>query len=291
MRAPVALCAVTAVLLAGPAAIAEAPAPPVGNFGGGALVAPPKDLFGPGNAVVGLRAMDGGRLEIEATVRGTCGGGDITARTRLKADASFSVKGTATQSPGSGVRVRTTYTMSGAFTGPRAAEGKLSATLRRTAEGRTTTCRTGNISFSARRPEGKIGRRGAAPRARYFGVTAQRGVGPRRPIVFRISGDGRRISYALFGQQVRCSDGTRAIGLEAPRTNIAINSNGRVSDRDRDEIDNDATRTHVDDRFEATIGRDGAKGTFSLSDRTIDKLTGNVIQTCRSGTISWTAAP
>ncbi|MDP2711269.1 MAG: hypothetical protein Q8O56_08620 [Solirubrobacteraceae bacterium] len=278
-------------LVLGPAAIAEAPAPPVGNFGGGALVAPPKDLFGPGNAIVGLRALDNRRLEIEATVRGKCAGGDITARTQLKADSRFSVKGSGTQEPSRGVKVRTTYTMSGAFTGPRAAEGKLSATLRRTAEGRTTTCRTGSISFSARRPEGTIGRRGAAPRARYFGVTAQRGVGPRRPIVLRISGDGRRISYALFGQQVRCSDGTRSIGLEAPRTNIRIDGNGRVSDRDRDEIDDDATRTNVDDRFEATIGRDGAKGTFSLSDRTIDKLTGNVIRSCRSGKIAWTAAP
>jgi hypothetical protein len=38
------------------------------------------------------------------------------------------------------------------------------------------------------------------------------------------------------------------------------------------------------------IGRKGAKGTFSLSDRTVDKVTGNVIQSCKSGEIKWTAA-
>ena len=55
--------------------------------------------------------------------------------------------------------------------------------------------------------------------------------------------------------------------------------------------DNGATFTYLDDRFTATLGRRGAKGTFSLSDRTVDKLSGNVIQSCSSGTIKWTAAP
>ena len=109
--------------------------------------------------------------------------------------------------------------------------------------------------------------------------------------MLRISGDGRRISYALFGEHVRCSDGKRSIGIEAPRTNIRIDGRGRVTDRDRDTIDNGATVTKVDDRFSALIGRGGAKGTFSLSDRTLDKLTGNIIQECTSGTVKWVAAP
>ena len=54
------------VLLAGAtAATAQAPERPAGHFGGGALVAPPKNLFGAGNAVIALRALDKGRLEIE----------------------------------------------------------------------------------------------------------------------------------------------------------------------------------------------------------------------------------
>ena len=291
MRTTAALCSVTAVLVAGSAAVAQAPPRPAGNFGGGALVAPPKDLFGPGNAVIGLRALPRRRLEIEATVRARCAGGDITAATKVAPDGSFSAEGSETQEPTPGETVKTTYALVGSFTSEKAAKGTLSATLERGTGGPTTTCKTGEISFEARRPDGVLGKRGARHSGRYFGTTAQRGVGPRRPIVLRISGDGRRISYALFGEHVRCSDGKRSIGIEAPRTNIRIDGRGRVTDRDRDSIDNGATVTKVDDSFNATIGRDGAKGTFSLSDRTLDKLTGNIIQTCTSGTVKWIAAP
>ena len=46
VRTPGVLCAVTATLVASSAATAQAPAPPRGNFGAGALVAPPRDIFG-----------------------------------------------------------------------------------------------------------------------------------------------------------------------------------------------------------------------------------------------------
>ena len=293
MRVRGVLCAVLVTFVSGSAAaVAQAPARPAGNFGGGALVAPPKDLFGPGNAVVALRALPERRLEIEATVRGRCAGGDIQVATKTKEDGSFSAEGSESQTPARGEKVKTTFELSGRFTGERAVEGTLSATLVKSSDSaETKTCKSGKIAFSARRPNGNLGDRDVQPRARYFGVTAQRGTGPRRPIVLRLSGDRRRISRALFGEQVKCSDGKRSIGIEAPRTNIAIDSKGRVSDREKDKIDNGATFTYLDDRFTATLGRRGAKGTFSLSDRTVDKLSGNVIQSCSSGTIKWTAAP
>ena len=281
----------TATFIGASAATAQAPERPRGNFGGGALVAPPKDLFGAGNAVIALRALDKRRLEIEATVRAKCTGGDITARVKIAADGTFEARGTATQEPAPNEKVSTTYKLAGAFTSARAVQGTISATLRRSVEGRRRTCRTGKVGFEARRPGRELGKRGAARRARYYGTTAQRGVGPRRPIVLRVSGDGRRISRALFGEQVRCSDGTRSIGIEGPSTNLTISRTGRVRDRERYTIDSGATRTHVEDTFTAVLGRKGAKGTFSLSDRTIDKATGNVVQSCRSGEVKWTAAP
>ncbi|HEV2787717.1 MAG TPA: hypothetical protein VGV67_15065 [Solirubrobacteraceae bacterium] len=291
MRAPGILCAVTAAFVGASAATAQAPERPSGNFGGGALVAPPKDLFGAGNAVIGLRALDDRRLEVEATVRAKCTGGDITAAMKIARDGTFSAEGTATQEPSPNEKVTTTYKLAGAFTTARAVEGTISATLRRSVEGRRETCRTGRVAFGARRPDGELGKRGAVKRARYYGTTAQRGVGPRRPIVLRISGDGRLVSRALFGEQVRCSDGTRSIGIEGPSTNLTIGRTGRVRDRETYTIDNGATRTHVEDSFTAVFGRRGAKGTFSLSDRTVDKATGNVVQSCRSGEVNWTAAP
>jgi hypothetical protein len=274
------------------AALAQAPERLTGNFGGGALAAPPKGLFGPGNAVIALRALSERRLEIEATVRAKCAGGDIQVDAKIAADGSFSADGTASQTPAPGDKVRTTYQLAGAFTGERAVEGTMSATLVFSSDrAERKTCKTGEIAWSARRPNGDLGARDVRPRARYFGVTAQRSTGPRRPIVLRLSGDRRRISRALFGEQVRCSDDKRSIGIEAPRTNISIDSHGRVSDHETDKIDNGETFTYIDDHFTATLGRRGAKGTFSLSDRTLDKVTGNVIQSCSSGTITWTAAP
>jgi hypothetical protein len=291
VRTPGILCAVTITLVASPAAVAEAPAPPRGNFGGGALVAPPKGLFGAGNAVIGLRALDDRRLEIEATVRAKCTGGDITADAKIADDGSFSADGTETQEPSPNEKVTTTYKLAGAFTSETAVEGTLSATLETSAAGKTETCKTGEVAFGARRPGSLIGKRGAKPRARYYGTTAQRGVGPRRPIVLRMSGDGRLISRALFGEQVKCSDGTHSIAIDGPSENITIGADGRVSDREKYSIDNPTTRLYVDDRFTALVGRDGAKGTFSLSDRTIDKATGNIVRSCQSGEVKWTAAP
>jgi hypothetical protein len=291
VRAATALCAVTATFAAAAAATAQAPERPRGHFGGGALVAPPKDLFGAGNAVIGLRALEGGRLEIEATVRAKCTGADISASVKVAADGTFSADGTATQEPAPNEKVTATYKLSGTFTSERAVEGMIAATLERSAEGRKQRCRTGSVGFAARRPDGEIGKRGAGGRTRYFGTTAQRGVGPRRPIVVRVSSDGRRISRALFGEHVKCSDGKRSIGIEGPSTNIAIDADGRVEDHEKYTIDNGATRTYVDDHFTAVIGRDGAKGTFSLSDRTVDKASGNIVQTCKSGEVKWTAAP
>jgi hypothetical protein len=287
------LCGVLVTFVSGSAAaVAQAPERPSGNFGGGALAAPDKDLFGPGNVVIGLRALSERRLEIEATLRAKCGGGDIQIATKVAADGSFAAEGKESQSPEPGQKLTTTYELAGAFTTERAVEGTVSATLSVTSDSaERKTCKTGKVAFSARRPDGELGARDSRPRARYFGTTAQRGTGPRRPIVIRLSGDRRRIARALFGEQVKCSDGKRSIGIEAPRTNVAVDSKGRVSDHETDKIDNGATFTYIDDRFTAVLGRRGAKGTFSLSDRTVDRLSGNVIQSCRSGTIKWTAAP
>jgi hypothetical protein len=147
------------------------------------------------------------------------------------------------------------------------------------------------VRFGIRRPDGVVGKPGPQADATYYGTTSQRGVGPRRPIVLRISADGDTISRALFGESVRCSDGTQSTGLEAPRTNAAIDSKGRVDDHERFTIKSGNSIVKVSDSFTGRFGETGAAGTFSLSDRTTDKTTGRVLRTCKSGTIKWTAAP
>ncbi len=291
MRASVAIsgAVVTAALLAA-AAVAQAPAP-TGNFGGGGLVAPPRDHFGAGNAVIALRALPGRKLEIEGTVRGSCGGGEFTTDATVAEDGSFAAGGTQRTRPGPGQRVTTTFKLAATFATPTSADGTVSATIKRLAGGETKSCKSGTVTFSVRRPSSAIGAAGAPAAERYFGTTSQRGVGPRRPIVLRVSPDGLVISRALFGESVRCSDDTQSAGLEAPRTNARIDSKGRVDDRERFTIRDGNTVVRVNDRFTAQFGADGAKGTFSLSDRTTDRTTKRVLSTCRSGTVRWTAAP
>jgi hypothetical protein len=277
--------------MAAAVAVAEAPSPPRGNFGGGALVSPPRDILGAGNAIIAMRALPKRELEIEATLRARCAGGDLAATTKIAADGSFTAKGTATREPSPAMRIETRYTISGRFTAPDAASGRASATIERTNEGRSTTCRTGSVAFAVRRPVSGVGTPGAPKASRYYGTTTQRVAGgPNRPIVLRIAADGRRITRALFGESVRCSDGRVAIGVEAPRTNIRIDSRGRVRDRDRYTITRGEVVVKVDDRFTAQLGSKGARGTFSLSDRTTDRASGRTIQTCKSGTIRWRAS-
>jgi hypothetical protein len=281
--------ALSTCTLAAPA-VAQAPSPPRGNFGGGALVSPPRDIFGAGNALVALRALPERRLEIEATVRAKCAGGDISAATKIAASGTFGADGTVTQEPSPALTITTTYKLSGRFTGAGEAEGTIAATIVRSLEGRKTTCRSGEVAFAVRRPTTGLGTPGAPKAAHYYGTTTQKSTGPNRPIVMRVSADGKRITRALFGESVKCSDDRVSIGVEAPRTNIAIDSRGRVTDRDKFTITEGEAVTYVDDRFTAQLGTRGARGTFSLSDRTTDRASGRTIQTCKSGTIRWRAS-
>ena len=172
VRTAAILCAVTATFVAVSPAPAEAPERPSGNFGGGALVAPPKDLFGAGNVVIGLRALDDRKLEIEATrarasARAATSPPDVT----IAADGTFSAEGTATQEPNQGEKVTTKYKIAGAFTSRSAVEGTISATLEKSAAGKTARCKTGTVTFGARRPEGAD--RQARRRGRARATTAR----------------------------------------------------------------------------------------------------------------------
>jgi hypothetical protein len=283
-------CALAAVTLAAPA-VAQAPLTPHGNFGGGAVAAPPHDILGAGSAIVALRALPRRRLEIEATAEGRCGGGDITATTKVSTSGRFAADGTVTTDPSPLEKVTTTYTMSGRFTQRDGAEGTLSATIERSIEGATKSCRSGRVAFSVRRPTTGLGTPGAPKASHYYGTTTQRAAsGPSRPIVLRISADGERITRALYGESVKCSDGSIAIGIDGPSTNITLDARGRVRDHEHFQFTQGETVTHVDDHFTAQLGRLGGRGTISLSDRTADRASGRTIQTCASGTMHWRAS-
>lgn len=290
-RTALAACAALAAGLAAPAAAgAQDLTTPVGNFGGGTVVSPPRNPIGAGNMVIGLRARPGRRLEIETTLRGACGGGTFPARATVRSDGTFRARGTVRREPETGRRLSTAYRISGVI-GERTASGSASATIRiRTRDGRLDSCRTGSIAWQARRATGEVGTPGATARQRLYGVTTQRRSGVKRGIVLRVSADGSRLTRALYGMTLRCGRRSLPDIIDTPKAGVPISA-GVVSDRERFEFRDRTTITSGDERFEGTIGARGAAGTFSVVSRTRDRRTGRTLETCRSGTIRWSAAP
>ena len=284
--------ALAAVAVAAPAsAQVPPPAPVAGNFGGGVVLAPPDDPLGAGNAVIGIRAING-KLRIEATIRGRCGGGTFPARATLAADGRFVAKGTNRRRPEPGIRVKTTYRITGTLTASGISDGTAKATNQIRVKGKgPVTCKSGTVAFSARRPIGGIGTAGVAPGSRYYGVTSEKRHGARRGIVLRVSSDGQSLTRALYGLTLKCGKLKLPDILDTPRRSLPIDGQGRVEDRIVDTFRDRRTETRVVERFSGTLGSNGAQGTLSNTERTRSRKTGKLIETCKSGTIKWTAAP
>lgn len=292
MRARVVSAGAVAALAFGATAVAQTPAPPVGNFGGGAVVAPPKDPLGAGNVVIGLRAPSSGKLQIEATVRGKCGGGTFPARATLHADGTFSAKGTNKRTPEKGLRLTTKYDIRGTLTATGISDGVASASTEIRVKGQhTLKCKSGNVAFQVRRPTGDIGTPGASASARYFGTTSERRHRARRGFVMRISSDGRKLTRALYGVTLKCNKRTIPDIVDTPRRSLTINSKGRVKDNVKSTFRESKTVTSSDERFAGQLGSTGAKGTLSITERTKNRKTGKLVETCKTGRISWIAAP
>lgn len=292
MRSLAGVAGVAAALaLSTTAAALEPAAPPVGNFGGGTVVAPPRDPLGAGNTVLGMRAA-GGRLQIEATIRGRCGGGTLSARTKLAPDGGFVAKGTSHRHTGPGVRLATTYRITGTLTAGGVQNGRAEATsvIRATGQ-KTQRCKSGTVAFKVRRPSGVTGMPGAAADARYYGLTSEKRHGARRGIVLRVSSDGRSLTRALYAVTLRCGRRTLPDIVDTPRRNLTIDAQGRVNDSVHYTSRTRVTITRSTERFSATLGSTGATGTLSITDRTTDRESGKLVGTCTTGSVEWTAAP
>jgi len=275
-----------------PTAVAQAPAPPTGNFGGGLVLGFPKDPLGAGNAVLGMRATAGGKLQIEATIPGSCGGGTFPAKTTIAADGSFVAQGTNRRRPEPGLRVKTTYKIAGTLTANGVDDGTARAATEIRVKGeKTARCGSGSVPFKVRRPSGSIGTPGPAPKARFYGVTSEKRNSARRGIVLRVSSGGRFLSRALYGVTLRCGKLAFPDVLDTPRRDVPIDDQGRFDDRIVDTSRQDRTMTRSVERFSGTIGSAGAKGTLSITERTRSRKTGKLIETCRTGPIKFTAAP
>lgn len=300
MRARAGAAGAVAALALGATASAQAPAPIVGSFGGGVVLPPPKDPLGAGNAVIGMSALAKGKLRIEATVPGKCGGGTVGGGTfpasgTRKADGGFRLKGTNRRAPERGVRLKTTYVIRGRLTGTGIENGVAKVSTEIRVRGRKTLrCKSGDVAFKVRRrraPSADVGTPGAAPLARYYGTTSEQRDGPRRGLVIRVSSDGKRLTRALYGVTLKCDKRRIPDVLDTPRRSVTIDSKGRVTDNVKSTFRDKDTVTRSDERFAGTLGSTAAKGTLSITERTKSSRTGKRLETCKTGPISWTAAP
>lgn len=291
MRASAAVAATLLGLPLAATAVAQEPAPPVGNFGGGVVLGPPKDPLGAGNAVLGMRAT-GGKVRIEATIRARCGGGTFPASATLAADGSFVAKGTNRRRPEPGLRLETTYRIAGTLTASGVDNGSAKASIEVRVKGqKTVRCKSGTVAFKARRPSGQIGTPGAAPRTRYYGITSEKRNGARRGIVMRVSSDGQSLTRALYAVTLTCGKLKLPDIVDTPRRSLVIDSQGAISDRVRTTFRDRRTITRSVEHFSGTLGSTGAEGRLSITERTTSRKTGKLLETCRTGSITWTAAP
>ncbi|MGH2918608.1 MAG: hypothetical protein ACRDLS_08430 [Solirubrobacteraceae bacterium] len=292
MRGKVGVAGAVAALVLGATAFAQTAAPPVGNFGGGNVLAPPSDPLGKGNAVIGLRAQPSGKLQIEATIRGKCGGGTFPAKATLNADGSFRAKGTNRRVPEKGLRLKTTYDIAGTLTATGVENGVAIASSEIRVRGQATIrCKSGNVPFKVRRPSGVIGTPGPIAKARYYGFTSEKRHSARRGFVMRVSADATQLTRALYGVTLKCDKRKIPDIVDTPRRSLAIDAQGRVVDNVKSTFREGGKVTTSDERFAGTLGKSGAKGTLSITERTKSRRTGKLLETCKTGKISWTAAP
>lgn len=240
--------------------------------------------------LIGLRLTDDNRLRINASLGARCESPRFSTEVALPAGGGvFADTGTDTTRLPGGRRVRSRFRIEGTIDGA-AASGTARVSNTVTAAGRRKrTCTSGTVRWSARRSTGDLGPAGVTPGVPMYGTTAQRLRGARRAIVLRISADGARLERALYDITLKCPRTTTTDVHDAPRRNLAIAADGTFSDVERFRYRDARTIRYDTERFSGTSA--GAGGTFSVVSRLADRGTGRTISTCRTGTVSWTAAP
>lgn len=260
--------------------------PIIGNFGGGRVLLKTGPNTG-GNTLMSLRALGDGRLQVVGEVSPGCQDPvSFAASTTIGSDGVFVVRGTTYRTEDAG-RSRSTYEVRGTMT-PSAAEGTA-----RVADPYLNgeKCDSGAVKFAARRPDGKVGSPGAKPSANYYGLTSQRNArGTREPVIVRATSNGRRVARAFASVTLRCGNGERRQSAALTDTNLKIRG-GRFGYRLK--LGTNVSPVAVAETFRGRIGADGATGTLSSSIivRHPNSSRTNRRATCRTGRVSWTAAP
>jgi hypothetical protein len=288
MRLSVLIAAATVALAMPVNAAAQQPAA-AQDFGGGAVNAPPASPFSAGNMVIGLHSLDATRLQVSATIVGSCASGTFVTVAPVAADGTFSTSGDVRQA-----NTRTTYELHGTLTAT--PSGTATAHFERATARGTRRCSAEDVAWQARAATDAtdattaIGEPAMVPAgALLLGTTTQHESDARHGIAVRISADGRSVARAIYGVKLHCSHDVSSPTFDLPQDDLAILPDGRVSNRESGTRRTKTTILRYVERFAATLGSAGGDGMFSVQLTVRRREDGRRVTRCRSGSVRWSA--
>ncbi len=275
------------------AALAQAPATPAGNLGGGALAVPVSAKTVAKDMLLALRVGADGTVGLDGQMFARCAVGTMKGAAKLDAGGAFTLRGTVSRRLFARARQTTRFVVRGRLTAD-GAEGTAKLDVRLREKGSPTrTCRSRTVAWTLRRP-GPASAAAASPAAStLYGVTSQRASRARRPVVLRTAGDGRTIERFTFGYRVSCD--RRRIALSdalnvSPEFGVRAGGSFRKVERFEERFPDVIVRTTVVVRgqFDAA---GAAAGKLSVTERYHRRRTGKRVDVCRTGARTWSARP
>ena len=272
-------------------ALAQAPATPTGNFGGGAIAVPVDENTVAKDMLLSVRARAGGRVGVDGQLSTSCGHATIRGTTRLRSDGAFTLRGKATRRPVVGASERTTFTVSGQLTAD-GGSGTAKATVRARAGKRAArTCNSRTVRWTVLRP-GVVAAPAPAPaEARLFGFTAQSGPNAKKPVVLHVTKAGRAIDRFVLGYRAAC-ERRRVVVTDdvnySPEFAVAADGSFRAVERFRINFSDVAQRTTIVVRGQ--FDEAGAvAGKVAVTQRYTNRRNGRRVDVCKTGTLTWSA--
>lgn len=264
------------------------------DHGGGAIAAPVRERSVARDMVLSLRGPAGGRVAVDGNMFAPCGLGTIRGTAPLRAGRRFTLRGTTSRRPARGVRVRSTFTVSGRAT----AEGFIgTARLRlrvRRRGARTRTCSSREVAWRVRRiAPADAGPAPAPAGATLYGAQSQRATRARRAVVLRTSAGGRTVERAVFAFRTSCRDRRVVVSDDvnvSGEFEVAPDGSFRHVERYRVGYPDSIMRATalIKGRFDSS---GAAAGRLYVTERYQDRRTGRRHDVCRTGTRSWSARP
>ncbi len=289
-RRAIAVASICTAATAG-VAYAQSEAPPVGNYGGGAIAVPVSEKTIAKDMLLAIRARSGGRIGVDGQLAASCAPGTIAGDAKLAADGSFTLRGTSTRRPLVGVTETTTFVVKGALTAD-AGYGTASVTVRVRAKRRAArTCKSRTVSWAVRRA-GPPGAPAPAPaESTLYGLTSQSGARAKRALVLHATSGGRSIDRLVLGYRVTCERHRVVVSDDvnfSPEFDVGADGSFRTVER--------FNRTFADVRLRTTVvvsgqfdQAGGAAGTLAVTQRYTDRKTGRSVDACTTGTRTWSA--